>query len=95
MIEKSGSTRLALATIAILGQAPSPATGAQAQYPVCMHTGAGNRFRVLVVRFERQTYGIALPAGSEHTEPIIRSLRKHLRDPLAEDTLYRSQGKRE
>ena len=61
-------------------------TAAQAQYPVRMHTGAGKRFRGLVVRFERQTCGIAVPAGSEQPEPINRSLRKHLREPLREDT---------
>ena len=54
-----------------------------------------DRLRVLPSSFERQTYGIALAAGSEYREPINRILLQRLREPAWEDALYRYLGNRE
>jgi len=53
------------------------------------------QLRVLPGSFERQTYGIALAAGSEYREPINQILLQLLREPAWEDALYRYLGNRE
>ena len=50
------------------------------------------RLRVLPGSFERQSYGIALAAGSGYRESINRILLQRLRKPSWEDTLYRYLG---
>ncbi len=55
----------------------------------------GERVRVLPGSFERQDYGIALPAGSPHREAFNRIMLEKLHQPSWQDLLYRYLGDRD
>ncbi len=57
--------------------------------------GYAGQLRVLPGSFERQIYGVALPARSEYREPINLILLEYLRDPFWEETLRRYLGNQE
>ena len=50
------------------------------------------QIEVLPATFERQNYGIALPAGSALREPINRVLLEKIAQPAWQDVLYRYLG---
>lgn len=56
-------------------------------------TEVQGKIEVLPITFERQDYGIALPAGSPLREPINRVLLDKIKRPEWQDTLYRYLGK--
>lgn len=54
--------------------------------------GAGGAIRVLPETFERQSYAIALPAGSPLREPLNRALLRRIRGPEWQQLLARYLG---